>query len=133
MRNIKDRIYEALSSITVQEGGRELRPEVSDAYPTQWGEASSIQITEEQNSVYERAGNVETKSMIRYRIDIWDRRSTSKMALAVDNAVSALGFVRTSCSDVPDPSAMKHKQLRYEGIIEISPVSSDRDVVYWDI
>ena len=30
------------------------------------------------------------------------------------------------CADVPDPSGMKHKQMRYEGIIDM-----DSDQVYW--
>lgn len=32
--------------------------------------------------------------------------------------MAGLGFLRTSCSDVPDPSGLKHKQMRYEAIID---------------
>ncbi len=51
----------------------------------------------------------------------------SGMAQAVDAAIAALGLVRTGCSDVPDPSGMRHKQMRYEGIIDM-----DSDIVYWN-
>lgn len=37
-----------------------------------------------------------------------------------------LGLKRIGCADVPDPSVMKHKQMRYEGIIDM-----DSDRVYW--
>ena len=119
MKNVKDQVYEALSAVTSN---------VSDVYPTQWADGFTIQYTEEENCVYERTGNAEDKSMVRYRIDIWDRQSTSAAALAVDEALSALGLVRTSCSDVPDPSGYKHKQMRYEGIIDMHS-----DVVFWSL
>ena len=51
---------------------------------------------------------------------------TGRTAVAVDKAVSALGLKRIGCADVPDPSGMKHKQMRYEGIIDM-----DSDQVYW--
>ena len=68
----------------------------------------------------------EDKSKVRYRIDIWDFKNTSPTAVAVDKVVSALGLKRIGCADVPDPSGMKHKQMRYEGIIDM-----DSDQVYW--
>ena len=83
-----------------------------------------------QKNVYEFSssaeGVIEDKSFVRYRIDIWNRNSTSADALAVDNAMKATGLKRTECQDVPDPSGMKHKQMRYEGIIDM-----ESDEVYW--
>lgn len=118
MKNIKDQVYNALLSVTEN---------VSDSYPTAWAEDFTIQITEEENSVYERTDNREQKARLRYRIDIFDRRSTSQAAILVDDAISALGLVRTSCQDVTDPSGMKHKLMRYEGIIDM-----DSEIVFWD-
>jgi hypothetical protein len=45
----------------------------------------------------------------------------------VDKAIAALGLVRTACMDAPEPGALKHKVMRYEGII-----SMDDDIVYWN-
>ena len=118
MKNVKDQIYTALCQVT---------PNVSDTYPSDWTHELSIQLTEEENAVYERTDNQERLAKVRYRIDIWHRKSTSSAALAVDDAVAALGLVRTFCADVPDPSQMKHKQMRYEGIIAMNS-----DIVYWD-
>ena len=118
MKNVKDEIYKKLLEVTEN---------VSDQYPKDWSNFPVIQYVEEDNSVYERTDNKEQKSKVRYRIDIWHNKSTSDIALAVDGAVSELGLVRTLCADVPDPSGLKHKQMRYEGII-----SMDDDYVYWE-
>ena len=56
----------------------------------------------------------------------WEK-AYAAAAQAVDAAIAALGLVRTGCSDVPDPSGMRHKQMRYEGIIDM-----DSDIVYWN-
>lgn len=121
MKNIKEQVYKALCSVT---------DNVSDAYPHSWAEDATIQYTEEQNSVYEHSSHGEhvgeDKSLVRYRIDIWHRDSTSVAAMAVDEAMKETGLKRIECQDVPDPSGMKHKQMRYEGIIDM-----DSDEVYW--
>lgn len=118
MKNVKDEVYAALCTVTEN---------VSDVYPKEWADDMNIQLTEEDNRVSERTDNQEQMAYLRYRIDIWHRRSTSAAACAVDSAVSALGLVRTGCSDVPDPSGIKHKQMRYEGIIDMNS-----DIVYWE-
>ena len=110
MINVKDQVYAAIKDIAVN---------VGDTYPTNWAELPAIQYTEEDNSVYERTGKGETKSHLQYRIDIWHNKSTSEYAIAVDAALSKLGLVRTMCMVVPDPSQLKHKQMRYEGIIDV--------------
>ena len=122
MKNVKDEVFAAL--LTVSE-------HLSDAYPKEWaGNEPTIQFTEEDNSVFEGSGSAEgmreDKSKVRYRIDIWDLKNTSPTAVAVDKVVSALGLKRIGCADVPDSSGMKHKQMRYEGIIDM-----DSDQVYW--
>ena len=40
-------------------------------------------------------------------------------AVQVDAALSALGLKRTMCADVDDPSGRKHKQMRYEMVIDV--------------
>lgn len=117
MKDVKGEVYKALCTVTEN---------VSDTYPKDWGDVPAIQITEEDNKVYERTGNKEDKAYIRYRIDIWHNKSTSETACRVDEAVAALGLVRTLCQDATDPSGLKHKLMRYEGIIDM-----DSELVYW--
>ncbi len=117
MKNVKDQVYEALLAVT---------DNVSDSYPTEWTSFPAIQYVEEDNSVIEHTDNKEDKAKVRYRIDIWHNRSTSQTALEVDKAISATGLVRTACMDAPEPGMLKHKVMRYEGII-----SMDDDFVYW--
>lgn len=119
MKNVKDQIYAALCQVSEN---------VSDSYPGDWTVFPAIQLTEEDNSVYERTENKEQKAQVRYRIDIWNNKSTSDAAMAVDEVVSKLGLVRTACADAPEPGALKHKVIRYEGII-----SMDDDYVYWNM
>ncbi|MDO4275878.1 MAG: hypothetical protein Q4D16_19600 [Eubacteriales bacterium] len=118
MKNVKDEVYAALLKVT---------DNVSDVYPKDWADFPAIQYVEEDNSVVERTGNKEDKAKVRYRIDIWHNQSTSAATLAVDEAMAALGLVRTGCADTPDPSGLKHKQMRYEGIIDMYS-----DYVYWN-
>lgn len=119
MRNVKDEVYAALSTVS---------DNVSDSYPQNWADFPAIQYAEEDNSVFERTGNAEDKASVRYRVDIWHNKSTSQAALDVDTAIAKLGLVRTACADVPDPSGLKHKQMRYEGV-----VCMDSDIVYWNV
>ena len=87
------------------------------------GRGSTIQYTEEQNDVYEASSSAEgmreDKALVRYRIDIWNNHSTSEISLRVDEAMKVTGLKRIACADVTDPSGMKHKQMRYEGIIDM--------------
>lgn len=117
MINVKDQVYSALSYVAEN---------VSDIYPTTWESFPAIQYTEEANNVQTRTDDREQLAYLRYRIDIWDRGSTSATALAVDDAVSPLGLVRIECQDVADPSGLRHKQMRYEGIIDVN-----NENMYW--
>ncbi|MDD3796827.1 MAG: hypothetical protein PHE06_12860 [Lachnospiraceae bacterium] len=117
MKNIKDQIYEALAKVFEN---------VSDQYPKDWVDLPAIQYTEEDNKGYEYCSEGESKSYVRYRIDIWDNKSTSEAALKVDGALTDLGLRRTQCQDAPDPSGMKHKVMRYEMIIDL-----ESDETYW--
>ena len=131
MKNVKDQICAAL----VRAFGESA---VTDTYPTNWASLPAVQYTEEENRVHGAVGEGEVNSYVRYRVDIWDPRSTSTAALKVDQVLGAvleeywldgippLGLVRTSCSDTPDPSGLKHKVMRFEGII-----SMKNDFVEW--
>lgn len=116
MINVKDEVYTALTSEEMQE----ITKNVSDGYPKEWAVLPAIEYTEEDNSVYEWTSEGEEKSHLLYRVDIWNNTSTSQAALAVDKALSALGLRRKQCNDVEDPTGLKHKVMRYEGIIDVN-------------
>lgn len=110
MINVKDEVYAALCTVT---------DNVTDFYPRDWEQDIAIQYIEEDNKVMEYTDMEEQKAYCRYRIDIWARKSTSAAAVAVDQAVAALGLKRIQCMDVEDPSGFKHKQMRYEMVIDV--------------
>lgn len=110
MINVKDQIYDVLRTITEN---------VTDCYPRNWEEDLAIQYVEEENKVVECTDMKERKAYCRYRIDVWSRKSTSATAVAVDAAISALGLLRIQCTDVEDPNGWKHKQMRYEMVIDV--------------
>ena len=119
MINVKDKVYEALLSVCEN---------TTDVYPQNWESLPAIQYTEEANTVYTKTDMGEEEcSYLRYRIDIWNNGSTTAMTLAVDEVISKLGLVRTECQDITDPSYRRHKQMRYEGIID-----NDDETVYWE-
>lgn len=111
MINIKDQVYRELSAVL---------DNVSDIYPSNWASLPALQYTEEENNVYEYADDQEVSSFVRYRIDIWDNKSTSATAVKVDEVLSKFGLKRTSCMDVADPSGMRHKMMRYEAIYDVN-------------
>lgn len=110
MINVKDKVYEALLAVT---------DNVTDCYPKDWAKDLAIQYMEEDNKVVEYTDMKEQKAYVRYRIDVYHSKSTSAATVAVDAAISALGLLRTQCQDVDDPSGRKHKQLRYEMVIDV--------------
>ena len=110
MINVKDQIYAAIKDIAEN---------VSDGYPKVRGKLPAIQYTEEDNAVADWVDGKESKAHLLYRIDIWNKDSTSITALEIDKAISVLGLRRSACGDAADPSGMKHKEMRYEGIIDV--------------
>lgn len=118
MINVKDKVYSALLKV---------HENVTDLYPTDWQKDFAIQYTEESNYVFEKTDEEEQTSYLRYRIDVWSDKSTSEMVLKVDTEISKLGLVRIECADVPDPSGRRHKQMRYEGVID-----NKTEMVYWN-
>lgn len=93
---------------------------VNDCYPSDWATFPVVQYVEEDNSTFEKTDDKEQKAYIRYKIDIWNTRSTSEATMAVDTLISNLGFNRISCIDVPDASGLRHKVMRYEAVIDVN-------------
>lgn len=117
MINVKDQVYAALLTVT---------DNVSDLYPSNWIDFPTIQYAEEANNVVTVTDDREQYAYLRYRVDIWDKGSTSLTAIAVDNALAPLGLIRVECSDTPDPSGLRHKQMRYEATIDVN-----NEQMYW--
>ena len=118
MINVKDQVYNAL--LTVAEN-------VSDVYPQDWEHMPAIQYTEEENVVVTKTDDQEQIARLSYLIDIWNDHSTSELALKVDEALAKLGLTRTTCRDVADPSYRRHKQMRYQGNIDVTT-----ETVFWE-
>ena len=120
MINVKDQIYTALKTVTSN---------VTDLYPADWSHLPAIQYTEEANNVTVKTDLAEQLAYLRYKIDIWDRGSTSVTAVAVDNAIAPLGLTRINCYDNPvdDASAYRHKIMEYEGTIDVNT-----EQMYWE-
>lgn len=111
MVNFKPIIYKKLNEV---EGVT-----VVEEYPKDWSKLPVVTYSEEDNATYEVVDNREATCRIIYRIEVWSERSTSEIVLNIDKAITSLGLKRTFCKDAPVPSNLKHKVLRYEGIVDI--------------
>lgn len=111
MINIKPIIYKELEKVAEN---------VTDTYPDNWENFPVVIFLEEENKPYEIYGDKEQKSNIRYKVDIFNNDSTSALAMKIDEIFSNLGLMRTSSLDVPDPSHLRHKTMRFEGIVDLN-------------
>lgn len=113
MINVKPQIYEALCRCCPG-------ADVSDEYPEEWRIFPKVTYTEENNAVEQWTDDKEQYARLTYRIDCWDMGSTSEIAAQVDAAMASLGLLRTYARDIkPGPEKAKHKQMRYECIIDV--------------
>lgn len=110
MINIKPVIYKELQKVA---------DNVTDTYPDDWENFPVVIFLEEQNKPGEWYNEKERKSNIRYKVDIFDKDSTSSLAVEIDKIFASLGLRRTDCQDVPDPSHLRHKLMRFEGIVDL--------------
>jgi hypothetical protein len=93
---------------------------INDAYPSDWAKFPIIQYIEEDNKTHTKTDDKEQLAYIRYKIDIWNNGSTSDIAVAVDGVLSSLGLKRIQSIDAPEPNQLKHKVMRFEGIIDVN-------------
>lgn len=110
MINIKPLIYQELSKLTAN---------VTDTYPDDWETFPVVIFLEEQNKPFDHYDDEEQKSEIRYKIDIFDKETTSSLAVQINGVFANLGLKRTDATDVPEPSHLKHKTMRFEGIVDV--------------
>lgn len=110
MINIKPLIYKELQKVA---------DNVTDTYPDDWENVPVVIFLEEQNKPGDWYDDKEKKSHIRYKVDIFDKDSTSDLSVKINEIFASLGLRRTDCQDVPDPSHLRHKLMRFEGIVDL--------------
>lgn len=111
MINIKPIIYKKL---------KEVADNVTDTYPQDWENFPVIIYLEEENKPYEITDDTEQMSYLRYKVDVFHNDSTSELAVAIDEIFVSLGLKRTSSVDTPDPTHLRHKVMRFEGILDLN-------------
>lgn len=111
MINIKPIIYQKL---------KEVADNVTDTYPEDWEHFPVIIYLEEENKPFEITDDKEQSTSLRYKVDIFNTDSTSDLAVKVDEIFASLGLRRTSCIDTPDPTHLRHKIMRFEGILDLN-------------
>lgn len=113
MISIKDEIYKGLSNALEQ-----LNISVFDYYPDEIEKFPLVVYLEENNKPYEIVDEQEVTSEIAYRVDVWAKDSTTEIAIAINSVFAKFGINRKLCADAPDVSGLKHKLMRFEGIVD---------------
>jgi hypothetical protein len=90
---------------------------VSDVFPKGPAEAPRITFYELAN-IDPLKINKSPISDIAIQIDVWHTRSTGSLAAAVNEKMNSIGFRRNFAADVPDPSGIKRKTMRYGGKVD---------------
>lgn len=90
---------------------------VSDAFPAATAKMPHISFYELANSDPLTIGNGPL-SEIAIQVDVWHNRSTGTLAAQVDTAMNGIGFRRQMAADIPDPSGLKRKTMRYRGVVD---------------
>ena len=116
MINIKPVIYKELQKVA---------DNVTDTYPSDWETFPVVIFLEEQNKPGDWFDDKEQKTTIRYKVDIFDNDSTSNLAVKINEIFASLGLRRIESQDIPDPSHLRHKSMRFEGIVDL-----DSELVY---
>jgi len=81
MINIKPVIYKELQKVA---------DNVTDTYPDDWENFPVVIFLEEQNKPGDWFDDKEQKSNIRYKVDIFDKDSTSNLAVEINKILSTL-------------------------------------------
>lgn len=110
MINYKPEIVNALKKV---------HSNITEEYPDNFSNLPCITYTEERNVPHSICTNGERISTLEYRVDIWSNSSTSRFKQEIDRQMVLLGFIRSFCQDVKDPSGLKHTVMRFETHIDI--------------
>lgn len=109
MINIKPLIFKELQKVA---------DNVTDTYPSDWETFPVVIFLEEQNKPGDWFDDKEQKSYVRYKVDIFDNESTTDLSIKINEIFALYGLQRTESQDMPDPSHLRHKVMRFEGVID---------------
>lgn len=109
MFNIKPYVFEKLAEVVGEDN-------VSDLYPFEFGGFPYITYYEQYNGDLFKI-NREVYTEIIIQVDIFHNRSTSDLAQQVNEKMGELGFKREFARDIPDPSGIKHKTMRFRVVV----------------
>ncbi|REK69341.1 tail completion protein gp17 [Paenibacillus paeoniae] len=90
---------------------------VSDAFPTKDAKLPYISFYELVNQDPLTIAS-SPLSDISVQIDVWHNRSTGAIAAQVDSLLNSIGMRRKMANDIPDPSGLKRKTMRYRGVVD---------------
>lgn len=90
---------------------------VSDAFPAKGAKMPHISFYELTNQDPLTIAS-SPLSDISVQIDVWHNRSTGALAEQVDALLNSIGMRRKMANDVPDPSGLKRKTMRYRGVVD---------------
>lgn len=90
---------------------------VSDAHPKDWAKLPHISFNEGSNTDPLRIQKGPL-SAITIQVDIWHTKSTGALAVEVDTHMNHIGLRREFAADLSDPSGIKHKTMRYRGVVD---------------
>lgn len=90
---------------------------VSDTYPKDFNKLPHVSFYEIANGegVAAIPGRL-TETNI--QVDIWHNRSTGALAKEVNEKMNSIGLRRAFAGDIPDPSGIKHKTMRFHGVVD---------------
>ncbi|MNI71189.1 hypothetical protein D3C73_1270500 [compost metagenome] len=90
---------------------------MSDAYPADWSKLPHISFYEISNN--DPLGIADGPlTAVAIQVDIWHTKSTGALAADVDAKLNSIGLRREFAADVPDPAGLKHKTMRYRGVVD---------------
>lgn len=90
---------------------------VADVRPANWNALPYIFYYEvENNNPLLISGS--PLSDVTLQIEIWSEGSTSALAMQVDQLLTGMGFRRQFSADVPDSADVRHKTMRFQGIVD---------------
>lgn len=114
MISIKAEVYQGLVSAF-----EPLGIQVFDYFPDELEQFPLIVYLEENNVPHEIVDGEEVTSHITYRVDVWASDSTTEYALMINDVFSKFGIRRITSTDAPDVSGLKHKLMKFEGVVDV--------------
>lgn len=114
MISIKAEIYKALA-----DAFEPLGIKVFDFFPDELEQFPLVVYLEENNLPYQITNDKEVLSEISYRVDVWSEDSTTEHAILINDVFFKFGIRRTLSADIPDVTGLKHKMMKFEGILDL--------------